>query len=108
MARAPRMTTTANWIVSDANRPPLHPQLKARYEEAQQTGAAVRVFVAAPPPVAGGIQAQPGVETLIIGGRAWQAGGAGPVVEGEWDEARRALRLATGRARDLLGRAAHD
>jgi hypothetical protein len=98
------MTTTANWIVTDVIGPPSHPPLKTKYDDAQRTGATVHIFLAAPPPVGGGLQRHPGVETLVVGGRAWQADGAGPVVEGAWDEARRRLRLASGRERDLFGR----
>jgi hypothetical protein len=104
MPREREMTTDATWIVSDLGEPPAHPSLKARYEEARQAGAAVRVFRAAPPPVAGGLQQIIGVETLVVSGRAWQASGHGRVAEGAWDEPRRRLRLANGRERDLYGR----
>lgn len=98
------MTTTSNWIISEVGGPPLHPRLKARYDEAQRAGAPVRVFLAAPPPVSGGLQRHLGVETLVASGHAWQADATGNVAEGEWDEARRVLRDVRGRELDLFGR----
>ncbi len=50
------MTVTANWIVSNMSGPPSHPVLRTKYEDARQTGAPVHVFLAAPPPVGGGLQ----------------------------------------------------
>jgi hypothetical protein len=98
------MATTATWIVSDLSGPPAHPRLRARYDEARQRGAPARVFVAGPPSHWGGLSSGEGLETVVVGERAWQGRLGADVREGTWDEARQALRLLDGSERDLLGR----
>ncbi len=77
------MTTTKRWIVSDVVGPPRHARLRAKFDEAVQRGESVRLCSAAPPPLSG-LQRAREIETLMVGGHAFQARGR-RVVEGRWD-----------------------